>query len=76
MLIDNQPWWTGGYTYLHRPVPIYFNLNHRESANYLIGNQDRIPPPGFSKIYENGKYALFHRPGTCVPDPGYRGWLN
>jgi hypothetical protein len=69
--VDNAWPWTGGYTYLHRDVPLYWDLNHLASANYVIGSAGRTLPPGWRGVFEYKQYELFHREGTCQPDPGY-----
>jgi hypothetical protein len=65
--------WTGGYTYLHRPVPIYRSEGPpRESGkyNYVIARVGSVPPADVVAV--DGKDALAHLPVTaCTPDPGY-----
>lgn len=66
--------WTSGYTYLHRNVPVFFDLDPRDlaAANYVVaGRDDKVPPP-FRSVKVYGKYALFYREGYCGPVPP--GW--
>jgi GPI mannosyltransferase 3 len=67
---------TGGYTYLHRPVPILLNAGDGElaSANYLVGARDHTLPKEWIRVYGSDKYALWKRPGTCSPPPA--GWTQ
>jgi hypothetical protein len=64
--------WTGGYTYLHRPVPLYSSFQAgRESGffNYAI----TYPQPGVGQVVatEAGLALVRLHPGGCVKDPSY-----
>jgi len=63
--------WTGGYTYLHREVPIFFDKEPRNFAasNYAIGAPDEKLPAGWRVLHARGKYALWRRDGTCSAVP-------
>jgi phosphatidylinositol glycan class B len=69
--VGNEPPWTGGYTYLHRAVPIFFDMApaHLASANYIVGAKTDRPPAGWRSIHTDGGYALFRRDGACSSPP-------
>jgi phosphatidylinositol glycan class B len=71
---DSARAWTGGYTYLHRNVPIFFDTDPRNlaAANYVVGEGTLHLPAAWRKVSVHGKYALFHRDGECGPTPP--GW--
>jgi hypothetical protein len=69
--------WMGGYTYLHRNVPIYFDLDHLEQTNYILGGKSESLPDGWSPVETVGDFSLYRRDGTCFQDPEYKTpWLN
>jgi GPI mannosyltransferase 3 len=74
VLTGNDPAWTGGYSFLHRPAPIYFDTHaeHLASANFVVGAPTERLPPGWSRTYLNGRYALWRRSGGCDTPP--HGW--
>lgn len=64
---------TGGFTYLHRDVPLLAGANDEadwltfgRTANYLIAQRDSQIEP-FRPILVMGNIALFRRPGACAP---------
>jgi hypothetical protein len=63
--------WTGGYSYLHRPVPIYrYDGPSRQSGkfNYVIARVDSVPPDEIIAV--DGKQALARLPlNRCTHDP-------
>lgn len=69
--IDSAHAWTGGYTYLHRDVPVFFDVDPRNlaAANYVVGGVDAKLPAPWNRISTWGKFALFHRDGVCGPLP-------
>ena len=69
--IDSARAWTGGYTYLHRSVPIFFDAEPRNlaAANYLVGAVDTKLPAAWRRVSVHGKFALYHRDGGCGPTP-------
>jgi hypothetical protein len=64
---------TGGYSYLHRRVPLYaLDGPARESGkfNYVIASVDSVAPAQVVAV--DGKQALARLPGTgCRADPGF-----
>jgi hypothetical protein len=64
--------WVGGYSYLHRNVPLYaLDGPYRESGlfNYIITGTDQTAG---NPVAIDGAYALRRiAPGPCRPDPGY-----
>lgn len=74
ILVGNEPRWTGGYSYLHRAVPLFFDLraDHLAGANYLVGAKPEKLPAPWASTYSNGKYALYRREGGCDAPP--RDW--
>jgi GPI mannosyltransferase 3 len=79
-------WATGGYTYLHRDVPMYFlswqDVEKREASfNYLIGADSQpTTASSFKRLScaENAGFhridrvdiCIYHRPGHCVAAEG------
>jgi hypothetical protein len=68
--------WIGGYSYLHRKVPLYSKAHHDpkpNSFNYLIAPTGKdAPDPGGEKIASDGDFALFRLfNGPCTPDEEY-----
>ncbi len=62
--------WSGGYSYLHRNVPLYSSFGPgRESGhfNYAIGS----PQNGGQVVAHEAGLALIKLREDCVPDPGY-----
>jgi GPI mannosyltransferase 3 len=65
-----NPYWTGGYTYLHRRVPLLWTGAPADlaAANYVVaGPGQSFADPRYHKVHGAGQYALFRRDGTCVP---------
>jgi hypothetical protein len=64
--------WTGGYSYLHRQVPIYrFDGPARKSGkfNYVIAHTGSVPAGEVVAV--DGKQVLARLPvSRCTPDPG------
>jgi len=66
-------YWTGGYTYLHRRVPLLWQAGATElaAANYLIvGPPGDLRPPGYGPIDQDRGYRLLKRAGGCRPPVG------
>ena len=64
-----NPYWTGGYTYLHRPVPILWSGTRRDldAANYvLMGPGQRMDDARYRSLVKTGAYALYRREGSCI----------
>ncbi len=67
-----NPYWSGGYTYLHRRVPLLWSGSPAalDAANYaLIGPRQTLSDARFHKIAQSGPYALYRRDGGCRPPP-------
>ena len=66
--------WTGGYTYLHRQVPLYrFDGPSRLSGryNYVIARAGSAPQDQVVAV--DGKHVLARLPVShCTRDPAYR----
>jgi hypothetical protein len=63
--------WTGGYSYFHRPVPLYaHNGPPRESGHFshVITLPDYAPG---EVVDRRGPLVLSRVRGDCLPDPGY-----
>lgn len=69
----------GGYTYLHRDVPVIGLWNAPEkiaapavtgSANHLLMPARVAAPPGYEEVARIGEAALHRREGACSPFPG------
>jgi GPI mannosyltransferase 3 len=66
-------WWdTGGYTYLHRPIPIFFPPGSRAAAavspsfNRLVAPQSHaLPLPGYEVSSCQDGVCVYHRDGPC-----------
>ena len=68
---ENEPPWTGGYTFLHRNVPIFYDTkaDRLAAANAVIGVPTSNLPKGWVRGLVVGKYALWRRPGGCSSVP-------
>jgi len=65
-------YWTGGYTYLHRPVPLLWYGWHAdyEAANYvLLGPGQTMTDPRYHKVAAAGDQVLYRRDGGCAAPP-------
>jgi phosphatidylinositol glycan class B len=63
-----NPYWTGGYSYLHRPVPILWTGGRADfdAANYvLLGPGQRMNDPRYRSLSKEGAYVLYRRDGAC-----------
>jgi GPI mannosyltransferase 3 len=66
---DMNPYWTGGYTYLHRRVPLLWSGARHElaAANYVITSPgQRFSDPRYLRVAQAGRYQLLRREGACV----------
>lgn len=73
-VVGIHPAWMGGYTYLHRDVPIYFRVGaeERQRANYVAAPAGaRLPD--FTEVARHESFALYRREGACAPRPP--GWM-
>jgi hypothetical protein len=73
---DGDDWGIyGGYTYLHRPLPIYWPKDgdafaERAAAfNFLIATQPPPRPLGFTRVQCFAEFCVWQRPGSCTPAP-------
>jgi hypothetical protein len=67
---DYGPIWTGGYTYLHRDVPIvWVEPIQIQSANYVLARAASPLPEQYKTIKTIGEAKLARRAGTCIPPP-------
>jgi GPI mannosyltransferase 3 len=65
-------YWTGGYTYLHRPVPIVWSGTRRDFdvANYvLMSPGQKMDDPRYRSLAQEGAYVLYRREGACIAPP-------
>ena len=78
VMIDGaEPAWTGGYTYLHKRIPILWEPSpypRASFANYLIAPRTIAPPEGYRVARREPTFWLYRRDGGCVgalerPDP-------
>jgi len=72
-LVGYGPIWTGGYTYLHRDVPILWGPSiETGAANYALAPTTFEVPGDFRTIATIGEAKLVRRPGDCgTPPEGY-----
>jgi hypothetical protein len=65
--------WTGGYTYLHRPVPLYGdNGPPRRSLGYDFVITPRPWSRGTQVMAVDGSFVLARLPiANCLPDPDF-----
>jgi GPI mannosyltransferase 3 len=73
-----NPYWTGGYTYLHRRVPILWTGGRHDfdAANYVVMGPGQIMSDArFVSLANAGPYMLYRRDGACLrPLPGGAGF--
>jgi len=69
-----NPYWTGGYTYLHRRVPMLWSGGRAnlEAANYvLLSPGQKMGDDRYRSLAKEGDYVLYRRDGACGrPPPG------
>ena len=78
-LVGYGPIWTGGYTYLHRDVPILWETPEAlatrglgavgAAANYVIAKADLPLPDAYATVQTLGEAKLARRPGACAAPP-------
>ncbi len=67
-----NPYWTGGYAYLHRPVPILWTgtKSDFDAANYvLLGPGQHMDDARYRTLSKQGAYVLYRRDGACKKPP-------
>ena len=74
ILTGIHPAWSGGYSYLHRDVPIFFRPGPTElaAANYFIALDGQRLPDGWIEVDRADRFVLYRRDGDCIPRPA--GW--
>lgn len=71
----------GGYSHLHRPVPMYWPKDETElraaAAAFDTLLYDSAPPPelGFNQMQCFGQICVGRRPGRCDPQPPPEPWF-
>jgi hypothetical protein len=65
MVSGSEPAWTGGYTYLHKRIPILWGIRKLESANYLIAPRGS-GAFGYEVVRREREFWLYRRGGDCV----------
>lgn len=76
MIAGSEPAWTGGYTYLHKRIPIVWENERRKMplANYLIAPAGESTQFGYTVVRREPTFWLYRRDGGCAgslerPDP-------
>lgn len=72
---------TGGYTYLHRDVPLIYEseLCSAAPANYVIGpvsHGAQLLPGAYTLESQRGAWGLYHRDGGCRAPDGFDHMLE
>ena len=69
-LVGYDAIFTGGYTYLHRDVPIiWLPPIDTESANYVLTQTEFQLPEEYATVATHGDAKLARRAGGCAPPP-------
>jgi hypothetical protein len=70
LLAGYGPIWTGGYTYLHRDVPILWvpPLDDQQ-GNYVLARSDVDLPESYTTLATIGDAKLARRAGSCSAPP-------
>ncbi len=70
--------WTGGYTYLHKDIPMFSipfqeikSKNVLASVNWIVAPKDIGPFPGFEGHRQWGSLNTWSRSGGCSSPPGF-----
>jgi len=64
-------WWdTGGYTYLHRPIPVFFysqpsDVSGFQSFNRLVSPEATPPLWGYTRAVCRNGVCIYKRQGSC-----------
>jgi len=70
---------TGGYSYLHRNVPLLYRHQLCEddrAGNYLIARDGKDVPVEYKRIERRGTYTLYRRDGSCALPEDYDQMLE
>lgn len=65
-------YWTGGYSYLHRRVPLLWSGGPADlaAANYaLVDAGQKLADTRYRRVAQAGPYVLVRRDGGCTPAP-------
>lgn len=65
--VDNHLAWTGGFSYLHRNVPLYMSSYPSGYYNYAIVAAGSVP----GEVAKDGTFELVRTADHCDKDPGY-----
>jgi hypothetical protein len=69
-LVGYDPIFVGGYTYLHRDVPIiWMPPIDTESANYVLAPAEFPLPDEYTTVATRGGAKLARRAGSCAAPP-------
>jgi GPI mannosyltransferase 3 len=68
-MVGYIPLYSGGYSYLHRDVPVVVGTGPREvaAANYIAAPTRESPPVGYRTVATFLDINLWRREGTCMP---------
>jgi len=73
MLLARNAAWTGGYSYLHRKVPLFWRLSLADEfrANYIIAHRtsEETVPSVYQRVGLVGSVGLYRRDGGCMTSP-------
>ena len=64
-------WWdTGGYTYLHRPIPVFFysrssDVSIFQAFNRVVSPEATPPPRGYARAACRDGVCIYQRQGGC-----------
>jgi hypothetical protein len=78
---DLRFWQTMGYYALHRPVPVHFWSWHnwrpeaertafRRFVSHVVTSGGEVPPPGFERMDEIGRFTIWKAATLPTPAPG------
>jgi GPI mannosyltransferase 3 len=64
----------GGYTYLHRDIPLLYEDNGqtRKLANYVVARHDLAVGQTYVRIRRVGDVVIYRRPGACDRPDAWR----
>jgi hypothetical protein len=80
LLLGIRAAFTGGYSYLHRHVPVMYRFqacNDVKAANYVIAARaDTNVPPEYELVESRDAYGLYRREGKCEPPADFSDMLD
>jgi hypothetical protein len=70
-IVGIQPWWMGGFSYLHRDVPLFVGQSPvaLAASNYLIAQRAMSTPESYVSVASFEDDVLLRRGGPCAPRP-------